>query len=492
MLCERTAIGMRSDPNGASTCTALSTGATVIQVLTAPAAQRNSSFHIKRRSGSGVVQVTRDNGATWTPIASLLSQSLWRRVVSSEVPGCGGGNCIVVPAMTSGIANPGIGLRIMTSGDSIDVDFVQEEESAVASSPIHTNGMSAHRAQGFIEAPVSMAPTASTGLSLSAVGVSGGPFRSGSTAMPIVLGNGAPGSLTPPTVYVWPYAATMEPIVAVDTAGVSSSGAATWSPFYSAFSELSTQTGAHHTGTKLRSCQRGVCDVGGASMLGAPVFTRLLLGRYSVAEISLFNGVIKQVCVDPSARCAPADQAGPIVWVGDSIIYGNASLPLSPPVRLTELQPARPVVNAGVGSTGVASCGSRYLASHTNAQTLVWSCGVNDLASGGVGATIAAAAQGYLADARSRGIKVIITGTMPWKTSAGWSPGQQTETVAYNLAMSNWANMNGALFVPTAPSMGGGGGDPDVLLGAYDSGDHIHPNAAGALQLATLVAGQAP
>ena len=27
-------------------------------------------------------------------------------------------------------------------------------------------------------------------------------------------------------------------------------------------------------------------------------------------------------------------RGGPVVWVGDSIIYGNASLPLTPPVRL--------------------------------------------------------------------------------------------------------------------------------------------------------------
>ena len=40
--------------------------------------------------------------------------------------------------------------------------------------------------------------------------------------------------------------------------------------------------------------------------------------------------------------------------------------------------------------------------------------------------------------------------------------------------------------------MGNGGGDPDVLLGAYDSGDLIHPNAAGSLQLATLVFAQTP
>lgn len=492
MSCSRTAVGMRGDSSGASTCTASSTNGTAVQTVTTPAGVRNSSLHLRRRAGSGVVEVTRDNGATWTAVTPSLSTGVWRRVVSREVPGCAGGNCIVVAGMSSGIANPAIGIRIANSGDAVDVDFAQDEEFAVASSPILTNGTPQLREQCFIDVPVSVAPTMATGFSLSSVAVSGGPFRSGSTAMGAVLGNGVVGSPTPPTVYVWPYAATSEPILSVDTAGVASSGFATWSPFYSPFSELSTQAGAHHTGTKLRSCQRGVCDVGGASVLGTPVFTRLLLGRYNAAEISLFSGVIKQICVDSSARCAPPEQAGPVVWIGDSIVYGNASLPLSPPVRLTELQPSRPVVNLGVGSTGVASCGARYQASSATAQTLVWSCGVNDLASGSVGAALASSAQGFLADARARGLKVIITGVMPWKNSVGWTAGKQAETASYNAAMSTWASANGAFFVPTTPSMGGGGGDPDVLASNYDSGDQIHPNAVGALQLATLVAAQSP
>ena len=89
-------------------------------------------------------------------------------------------------------------------------------------------------------------------------------------------------------------------------------------------------------------------------------------------------------------------------------------------------------------------------------------------------------------------MKVIITGIMPWKSSPGWTLAKQTETVAYNSAMSTWAGANGAFYVPTIASMGGGGGDPDVLAVAYDSGDLIHPNAAGALQLATLVFAASP
>jgi lysophospholipase L1-like esterase len=81
---------------------------------------------------------------------------------------------------------------------------------------------------------------------------------------------------------------------------------------------------------------------------------------------------------------------------------------------------------------------------------------------------------------------------MPWKNSAGWTAGKQTETAAYNAAASAWASANGALYVDLFTPMGGGGGDPDVLAVAYDSGDLIHPNATGAGIIASLVGAQSP
>lgn len=493
MTCAKTATGMRADANGASTCTASAANGTVIQTTVTAAATRNTSFHLKRRTGTGAVEVTRDNGATWTAVTASLSSSVWRRVVSVEVPGCAGGNCIVVSQMTSGIANPSIGLRLATSGDAVDVDFVQDEETAVASTPIATAGTSLSRDIDYIDLPAVISPTASTGISVSVVGVSGGPFNAGGSAVMTVLSDGALGTASRGAVYAWNYAGASNGRVAIDTAGAVSAGTATWDPMYSGWSEVSTQGGFWHTGSTLRSCQRNVCDVGSASTLGTPAFTRLLLGRASALEATQFSGVIKQVCVDASGRCQPT-RTGPVAWVGDSIVYGNASLPLDPPSRLTDLNPGRIVTNAGVSSTGVASCGARYLAGYTGAQTLIWSCAVNDLAAGTAGATLATAAQVFLADARSRGIKVIITEVTPWKNSAGWTAGKQTETDAYDSAMQTWAGSNGAFWVATQPTMGGGGGDADVIAVAYESAalDKIHLNAAGALQLATLVNAVSP
>lgn len=499
MTCTRTATGMRNDANGASRCTSSAANGTVLQSITYAAFTANTSFHIKRVTGTGTVQVTRDNGVTWSTVTGP-STTLWKRVhapgltaANGDVPGCAGGNCIPIAALTSGIANPTIGIRLVTSGDAVDVDFVQDEETAVPSSPIATAGTATPRDYDVIDLPAVISPTATTGISVSSVGVSGGPFNTGHTAVQTILTTGSLGTLALGATYAWNYASTTGGLVAIDTAGTVSAGTASWNPMYSAWSELATQTGFWHTGALLRDCQRNVCDVGSASTLGTPAFTRVMLGRASGAANSQFSGVIKQVCVDASGRCTPT-RTGPVVWVGDSIVYGNASLPLDPPSRLTDLQPTRPVINAGVGGNGVASCGARYLANYTGVQTLIWSCGVNDLATGSAGATLATAAQVFLADARSRGIKVIVTEITPWKNSTGWTLAKQTETDAYDASMTAWASANGATWVATQPTMGGGGGDADVIAVAYESAalDKIHINSAGALQLATLVFAASP
>jgi hypothetical protein len=61
--------------------------------------------------------MTMDGGTTWTPITVTAS---WTRVS--------------IPSQT--LANPVVGFRIVTSGDAIAVDIVQNEDGAFATSPI--------------------------------------------------------------------------------------------------------------------------------------------------------------------------------------------------------------------------------------------------------------------------------------------------------------------------------------------------------------------
>lgn len=497
MTCVHTANGMRGgDANGATACMATANNATVCQSITYAASTNNTSFHLKRRNGSAAVTVARDGATYSSDLSASLSSTLWRRVVSQEAPGCAGGNCIVVAGMTSGIANPTICLKIALAGDSVDIDFVQDEGGAVATSPIETAGSAVQRDGDILDFAMAFSPTvAGGGFSMSATMVSALSFTGGSTTIPLVLGNGTLGSTAGPATYAWLYSINSSGLVGFDTANVVSSGTATLNQMWTNFGEIETAVAGYHTGAAINSCQRGVCALASASTLGTPAFTRLLLGRYSGSSgTNHLNGVIKNIIVGPGSVAIPTPQTGPIVWIGDSIIFGNGSMPMTPPVYLTQLS-GRGVVAAGVGGNTVAQCGARWTSTYKarGYQTLVWSCAVNDLAVGTNGATLATAAQVFLAEARAEGMKVIITQVTPWKNSTGWSAATQTQTAAYNSSMSTWATNNGATYVSTA-SMGGQGGDPDLLLSTMESSaaDKIHTNALGASTLATLVNGASP
>lgn len=122
----KTATGIGGTANEASTLTATAANGTALFSITAASAQCISSAFVKRRTGSGVVEMTQDNGATWTPIT--VTGSFTR---------------VNVPAAT--VLDPVVGFRIVTSGDEIDVQVVQNETGGVATSPIPTSGATATR-----------------------------------------------------------------------------------------------------------------------------------------------------------------------------------------------------------------------------------------------------------------------------------------------------------------------------------------------------------
>jgi hypothetical protein len=103
--------GIDGAANSASSLTATAGNATCLQSLTRSSAQRILGCWIKRLTGSGVVNMTYDNGSTWTPVTVTGS---WTRVS--------------IPAVTS--SNPVFGFQIVTSGDAVAIDYVQHEEAA--------------------------------------------------------------------------------------------------------------------------------------------------------------------------------------------------------------------------------------------------------------------------------------------------------------------------------------------------------------------------
>lgn len=163
-----------------------------------------------------------------------------------------------------------------------------------------------------------------------------------------------------------------------------------------------------------------------------------------------------------------------IAWVGDSIIA------LGPPEGLAVMLAPRSVLNLGVPSSTTAQCATRWAANPAGAfKTLIWSCGVNTLATGATGAATWSATTPSLDAARAAGVAVIVTSIMPWKNASGWTAGTQTATDDYNTLAAAWASANGQRFINLYGPMGGQGGDAAVLLTTFDSGDHIHPNATG-------------
>jgi hypothetical protein len=117
----KTATGLDGIANTATTLTATAADAIILQPITLASAARCSSAYVKRRTGTGTISFTQDGGSTWTDITAQINGSTWSRV-----------------QITSTLANPSVGFKISTSGDAIDVDCVQNEAGAVATSPIVT------------------------------------------------------------------------------------------------------------------------------------------------------------------------------------------------------------------------------------------------------------------------------------------------------------------------------------------------------------------
>ena len=164
--CTLTATGTDQASNTASTCTAGAGNATVLQAITVASAARNTSLYIKRRTGSGTINATRDNGSTWIDISTKVTGT-WTRVTQADFSGLG---------TTS--ANPTVGIRIVTNGDAVDVDMFQDEAGSFATSAIITAGTSVTRnfdaasvaqpswmtnVQGCIGHTVALLPGATTG-----------------------------------------------------------------------------------------------------------------------------------------------------------------------------------------------------------------------------------------------------------------------------------------------------------------------------------------
>ncbi len=120
MTCAQTATDINGVANAASTCTATGAGGTALQAITIASASRSTSVYIKRRTGTGTISLTRDNGSTWIDVTSSVTSS-WTRLTNIEYSG-----------LTTTAANPTVGVKLTTNTDAVDLDYWQDENTAAS------------------------------------------------------------------------------------------------------------------------------------------------------------------------------------------------------------------------------------------------------------------------------------------------------------------------------------------------------------------------
>lgn len=126
--------GIDGVSNSASSFTGGATSGTntVLQSITLASSTRAQSAWVKRLVGSGVVNMTTDGGTTWNAITLTAS---WTQVQFTQ----------------AAVTNPNVGFQIITNGDKIAIDFVQNETGTFATSVLQTAASSITRAADVVQ-----------------------------------------------------------------------------------------------------------------------------------------------------------------------------------------------------------------------------------------------------------------------------------------------------------------------------------------------------
>ena len=116
--------------------TATAANGTVIQDLGVVAsASKTGGFYLKRKTGTGNIDITMDGGTGWTTVAVT---STWTRFEKNQT-----------------LADEDFGIRLVTSGDAVYVWNGQVETAAFLSSPVTTTSAAVPRAADVLTYPTS-------------------------------------------------------------------------------------------------------------------------------------------------------------------------------------------------------------------------------------------------------------------------------------------------------------------------------------------------
>lgn len=244
-----------------------------------------------------------------------------------------------------------------------------------------------------------------------------------------------------------------------------------------------------YDGATALSSLRGYYETSAQSFTPSAM-TRVYVGGLDSANNS-WRGFAKSFCADPSATKCVGTYGGAtdIAALGDSITRGDTSAPTRYPYELAALA-SKTVLNAGVPANTAAQCRTRYEASIAGKgyATVIILCSVNSINNGLTDAQTWSDLSAIASDARSRGTRVVWVKTTPWKGFSGWTSGKQAYADAlWSTMQADCAGSPSTTACIDTASLGGQGGDPNVMLTTLDYGDGLHFNAAGSTALAAAI-----
>lgn len=138
MAAVKNATGLDAVANSATTLTASDANQTFAHTITKTSAEYTMGVYIKRKTGTGSILIT-DNGFTnETDVKTLINSSRFTLV-----------------QITRTQANPAIGIKIVTSGDAIEIDVCGCEAGQSRSSPIFATTAEVTRAKDTMKYGVS-------------------------------------------------------------------------------------------------------------------------------------------------------------------------------------------------------------------------------------------------------------------------------------------------------------------------------------------------
>jgi lysophospholipase L1-like esterase len=115
-------------------------------------------------------------------------------------------------------------------------------------------------------------------------------------------------------------------------------------------------------------------------------------------------------------------------------------------------------------------------------RTVIDAGGINDVRAGVSAATLIAAKQQLIATTHAAGLRYLLTTLTAMTGSTGDSPAEETQLAAYNSWVRSATTGADGYFDFDAAIDAGGSVKP-----VYDSGDHLHPNSAGATALGNVI-----